>query len=164
MKKGEESDRELESREQNEREIALMIVDALWHSKWIRLALQDYEYHGKGFGGVRQMFGKNPPDSERPSMPAIKSKLERLVLAELNERQCEIYTHEKKNKRTVTAVDLFKPNRRMMNTYGLNVNEVSLTRGAWKVFERNAKGDVEYEAYCRENGVHPKDVIELDSV
>lgn len=163
MPKGEESDRELEAREAHEREIAMMIVDALWHSKWIRLALQMYEYHGTGFGGMRQMFGRNPPESRRPLMQSIKWKLENLVLSELRERQYEIYTHKKKNKQTVTAVDLFKPNRRLMNTYGLNVREVSLTRGAWKVFEDNAKGQAEFEVYCRENSIDPKDVVELDS-
>jgi hypothetical protein len=158
-----ETDEEIEFREENERQIAMMIVDALWHSKWIRLALQMYEYHGTGFGGVRQMFGRAPPESQRPLMQSIKWKLEKFVLSELRERQYEIYTHKKKNKRTVTAVDLFKPNRRLMNTYGLNVREVSLTRGGWKVFEDNAKGQAEYVTYCRENGVDPKDVVELDS-
>lgn len=158
-----ETDEEMEFREENERQIAMMVVDALWHSKWIRLALQDYEYHGKGFDGVRQMFGRTPPNSQRPSMASIKWKLEEFVLSELRERQYEIYTHKKKNKRTVTAVDLFKPNRRLMNTYGLNVREVSLTRGGWKAFEDNARGQAEFEAYCRENGIDPKNVVELDS-
>jgi len=52
------------------------------------------------------------PTSQRPSIPAIKWKLEEFVLRELRERQYEIYTHPKKNKRTVTAVDVFKPHKR----------------------------------------------------
>jgi hypothetical protein len=50
----EETDEEGEFREENERQIAMMIVDALWQSQWIRGALQAYEYHGKGFDGLRQ--------------------------------------------------------------------------------------------------------------
>jgi hypothetical protein len=157
------SDTEIEFREENERQVAMMIVDALWQFKWIRIALEMYEYHGKGFDGVRQIFGRTPPDSERPSMQAVKWKLEEFVLSALREHQCEIHSHKKKNKRSVTAADLFKPNRRLMNTYGVNVREVSLTRGAWKIFENNARGQAEFERYCLENNVDPKDVVELDS-
>src|SRR5260370_41772354 len=108
MANHQETDEEIEFREENERQIAMMLVDALWHSQWIRGALQTYEYHGKGFDGYRQMFGMSRPDSERPSIPAIRRKLEEFVLRELRERQYEIYCHPKKNKRKVTAVDLFK--------------------------------------------------------
>jgi hypothetical protein len=72
MARGEETDEELEFREENERQIALMIVASLWQSQWIRGALQTYEYHGKGFDGYRQMFGRTPPDSQRPSIPGMK--------------------------------------------------------------------------------------------
>src|SRR5258708_5894179 len=97
MPSDEENDRELELREAHEREIALMIVDALWHSKWIRLALQTFEYHGKGFEGSRLGFRRMPPDDQRPRMQAIKWRLEEFVLSQLREIQYEIYKHKKKN-------------------------------------------------------------------
>ena len=58
-----------------------------------------------------------------------------IPLNQLREIQYQIYKYKKKNKRTVTAADIFKPNRRSTFTYGLYVKEVSLTRGAWEVFE-----------------------------
>ncbi|WP_454624852.1 hypothetical protein [Bradyrhizobium cenepequi] len=161
MARAEETDEEMEFREENERQIALMIVDSLWQSQWIRVALQTHEYHGKGLDGCRQMFGRTPPNSERPSIPAIKRKLEELVLRELRERQYEIYTHLKKNKRKVTAADLFKSHKREMNTYGLRTLEVSLKRDEWKAFENTASGRAELEAYCRANGIDPKDLLDV---
>jgi hypothetical protein len=161
MASREETDQEMEFREENERQIALMIVDSLWQSQWIRGALQTYEYHGKGFDGYRQMFGMSKPNSERPSIPAIKWRLEEFVLSELRERQYEIYRHPKKNKRKVTAADVFKPHKREMNTYGLRTLEVSLNRGDWKAFQSTAGGRAELEAYCRANGVDPKDLLDV---
>ncbi|WP_316187738.1 MULTISPECIES: hypothetical protein [unclassified Bradyrhizobium] len=161
MARNDETDEEIEFREENERQIALMIVDSLWQSQWIRGALQTYEYHGKGFDGYRQMFGRSPPDSQRPSISSMKWKLEEFVLRELRERQYEIYTHPKKNKRKVTAADVFKPHKREMNTYGLHTLEVSLKRDEWKAFENSASGRAELEAYCRANGVDPKDLLNV---
>jgi hypothetical protein len=34
MTNREETDEEIEFREENERQIAMMLVDALWHSQW----------------------------------------------------------------------------------------------------------------------------------
>jgi hypothetical protein len=87
----EETDEEIEFREENERQIAMMVVDALWQSQWIRGALQDYEYRGKGFDGLRQSFRMMPPESEPPNIPAIRWKLEELVLRELYERQVDMH-------------------------------------------------------------------------
>lgn len=162
----EESDRKLELREAHEREIALMIVDTLWQSKWIRLALQDYEYRGTGFDSTARLyFRRLPPEEKRPRMQAIKSRLEELVLNQLTEIQYEIYKHKNnKDKRKVTAADLFKPNRRLTVCYGPDRYEVSLTRDDWKVFARTAAGDAEYLSYLKSNSVDPKDVVELESV
>jgi hypothetical protein len=46
--------------------------------------------------------------------------------------------------------------------YGLDVNEVWLTRYDCKVFARTPAGDVAYLEYLRANSVDPKDVVDLD--
>jgi hypothetical protein len=157
----EETDEQSELREENERQIALMVVDALWQSQWIRGALQDYEYHGKGFDGFRQTFRMMPPESERPNISAIKWRLEELVLRELRERHIDMYGHPKKDKRTITAEDLYKPNKRLLNTYGRNHWEVSLRRGESKLFENTDSGRAELDAYCWANGVDPKSLLNV---
>lgn len=157
----EETDEESLFREENERQVALMVVDALWQSQWIRRALQDYEYHGKGFDGLRQSLRMTPPESERPNITAIKWKLEELVLRELRERQIDMYGHPKTDKRTITAEDLYKPNKRLLNTYGRNHWEVSLRRGESKLFENTDSGRAELESYCRANDVDPKSLLNV---
>lgn len=76
-------------------------------------ALQEHEYSGKGFDGVRQLFRRLPPDDKRPPMREIKGRLDRLVREQLSEIQYAAYKYEKgnKNKRAVTAAELYKPNR-----------------------------------------------------
>jgi hypothetical protein len=157
----EESDEESLFREANEREIAMMIVDALWQSQWIRGALQDYEYHGKGFDGLRQSFRMTPPESERPNIQSVRWKLEELVLRELYERQVDMHGIVKPNKRMITAAELYKPNKRLLNTYGRNHWEVSLQRGESKLFENTDSGRAALETYCRENGVDPKTLVNV---
>jgi hypothetical protein len=165
-----ESDRELELRTENEIELAKMIVDALWHSGslWIRNLLVDYEYRDKGFHGrgiLRELFFRTPPDENRPSMQFIKGQFETFPLEKLHDIQFNIYTHKKKNKRTVTAADLFNPHRRRTHKYGVNVevNEVWLTRDDCKVFERTTAGEAAFLEYVRSKGVDPKDVLGRDN-
>jgi hypothetical protein len=150
--------------EKQQREIALMIVDALWNSKWIRLALQTYEYHGKGFDSLRQMFGRTAPESMRPNMPAVKHRLEELVLQTLADIQIENYRRKRVGDKPVTAAQFFRPNKRRMVTYGLDVDEVALTRYSWMVFERNENGRQKYLEYLESQRVRPQDVIEFESV
>jgi hypothetical protein len=159
-----ESDEESELREENERQIALMVVDALWQSRWIRLVLEDYEYQRTyRFINLRTLF-RWWRDSDRPNALVIWRELENLVLDKLQERQMEMWDIPKVDKRTITADDLFKPNRRRVHSYGRNLWEVSLTRDDFEVFEDTLKGQAEYEAYCKSKGVNPKDVVELDPV
>jgi hypothetical protein len=157
----EETDGEIEFREENERQIAMMVVDALWQSQWIRGALQDYEYRGKGFDGLRQSFRMMPPESERPNIPAIRRKLEELVLRALYERQVDMHGNAKQNKRTITAADLYNPNKRLLNTYGRNHWEVSLQRGESKLFENTDSARAAMDGYCCENGVDPKSLVNV---
>ncbi|WP_316159447.1 hypothetical protein [Bradyrhizobium sp. SZCCHNRI3042] len=157
----EETDQESALREEHDRQIALMVVDALWQSQWIRGALQHYEYRGKRFDGLRQVIRMIPPESERPNISAIKRRLEEFVLKELLERHVDMHRHSKKNKRTITADELYKPNKRLLNTYGRNHWEVSLTRGDSKLFETTDRGVSELEAYCRANGVDPKSLLNI---
>jgi hypothetical protein len=60
-------DPETQAREDHEKEIATMITNALWNSQWIRLALQEKEYHGKGFHGLRQILRMSPNEDTSPS-------------------------------------------------------------------------------------------------
>ena len=83
-------------------------------------------------------------------MRVVRVQLENLVLNKLSEIQEEIYKHPKTDKRTVTAADLFKPTKRRMVGYGLAVNEVSLTRVDWKVFQRTPAGEAEYRVSAGE--------------
>jgi hypothetical protein len=157
----EETDEESLFREANERQIAMMIVDVLWQSQWIRGALQDYEYQGKGFDGLRQSLRLMPPESERPNIEAVRRKFEELVLRELYQRQVDMHGIAKPNKRMITAAELYKPNKRLLNTYGRNHWEVSLQRGESKLFENTDTGRAALEVYCRENGVDPKNLLNV---
>jgi len=159
-----ETDREMELREAQEREIAKMVVDILWHSMWIRSALQFYEYAGKGFHGIRQMLKIPPSEDKRPSMSRLRWRLENHVLEEFREIQGDIYRKKKSGKEVVTAEDVFKPNRRELVTYGLQGYEVELSRGELKIFEDTAAGKIEYTAYCRAHEVDPNNVVKIDPV
>jgi hypothetical protein len=161
---GDDRDPETIARENHENEIATMITNALWQSKWIRFALQGYEYHGKGFHGVRQTLRMSPNENTRPSMRSLYYRLLHLIHNELRTIQWEIFKHEKADKMTVTAADLFKTNKRRMVTYGLDVDEVSLAIGEFNIFPRTDAGKRQYLEYLRSNGVEPKDVVELESV
>jgi hypothetical protein len=45
------------------------------------------------------------------------------------------------------------------NVVGLNHWEISLQRGESKLFENTDSGRAALEAYCRENGVDPTDLV-----
>jgi hypothetical protein len=124
----------------------MIVIDAPWRSQWIRGALQDYEYRGKCL---------MPPESERQNIPAIRRKLEDLVLRELYERQVDMHGSAKQNKRTITAADLYKPNKRLLNAYGRNHWEVPLQRGECKLFENTESGRAALDTYCSESGINP---------
>ena len=167
MSREEESDRSMKARGKHEEQIALMLVDALWNDKWIRLALQDYEYDGKGFhqrGIVRELLGIKPSEDDRPSMRSLKYKLENLVLEKLRAIQYDIYNHEKTDKRSVTAADIFKPNVRRTVCYSQDVDEVSVDRYSWEAFQRTPEGRAKYLEYLRSKNIDPQSVVEIESV
>lgn len=157
-----DEDAEFDRMAEEQRQLALMIVDRLWNTKWIRLALQHYEYDGKGFDGIRLMLGKVPKD--RPNMRSLKLRLEKTVLDDLNELQYELYLRKKENpEKCITADDMFKPTIRYTNTYGRNVMEVSLTRDEHKEFDKDGNFQDTYRQYLGSRGVDPKKVQSIDS-
>jgi hypothetical protein len=159
-----DEEQEIDPREEHERQIAMMIVDALWQSSMIRSALQDKAYYNTGFdSGWRLSLGWIPPNEARPSPQSLYWELSRLVLDELPSIQGRIEAHPKKDKGTVTAADIYKPNRRRLVTYGLDAYEVSLAPGDIKVFPRTASGDIEYIEYLRTHGIDPKQVVDIGS-
>src|SRR5580704_5930873 len=131
-----------------------MIVDSLWHSdhQGIRNFVVDYAYRNKGFHGnsmLGELLRRKPSEEDRPSLISLKLDLERFMLEHLNEIQYEVYKYEKQNTREATAAGIFKPHRRRLLSYGLDVNEVWLSRYDCELFERTPEGEVACAEYLR---------------